>query len=112
MRNKLPTLLIENHGANDVSWQEIRSKLDALKARLNGTSQSLDGKCLCQPWNALQQEMSLAENSDEQPVDHVLLPDNHLLHFPLQTLHKRAFKLHLLMNGLDVNVHSHSTTSS
>ena len=58
--------------------REQGCELYALEARIQGSAQRFDGGRLRQPGHSLQQNVPLGQQADQQPGDHLGLPDNGL----------------------------------
>ena len=74
---ELSIFLIINHRADKISGKEVRRKLDSLKLRADGGGKRFNGKRLGETRNTLKENMSVAEEADQEPVDHLFLADNH-----------------------------------
>ena len=64
---------LEDLGADDVGWHEVRGELDALELEAEDFSERRDEEGLGQPWNAGDEAVALAEDRDEHFFDNVLL---------------------------------------
>ena len=63
-------------------------ELDAAEVGRDGFGEALDGQRLSQPGYAFQQHVSVAEEADQQLVDHAGLADNDLAQFHAQEVDK------------------------
>ncbi len=63
-------------GAGQVRWQQIRRELQAMKVTLDTLGQNLDRPGLGQARCALDQQMAIAQQRDQHPVDEVRLPND------------------------------------
>ena len=79
-------LLAVDLGAGQISRQQIGGKLHPVKITLKRRGQHLDRARLGQPRRALDQQMPVRQERDEQPVDQPLLADDLLADVVLQTL--------------------------
>src|SRR4029077_6713496 len=60
----------------DVAWQHIRCKLDTAEIRLEVGGQCLYGTRLCKARQALQQQVTVGQESDQEEIYHCLLADD------------------------------------
>ena len=80
LHDELLVLLTVYHRTDDVGGQQVGRELDAAKLGINQLSQRLDGHRLGQTGHAFQQDMTVAEQSDEQRLHQMLLSYNNLIH--------------------------------
>jgi len=66
-----------DHGAVEVRRQQIGRELNPLERRVDRVGQRLHGEGLCQPGDALDQEMPAAQHAHEQSVDEIVLTNDH-----------------------------------
>ena len=55
---------------------KVGRELQALEARLNAGSQRFHRECFRQAGNAFQENVPIGQQTKEQPVDQIFLPDN------------------------------------
>jgi hypothetical protein len=65
-----------NLGSREIRRQQIRRELDAVEVALQARGQSLYRFRLCESWGALDQEMPIGEQRDQEPLDKPLLPQD------------------------------------
>ena len=58
--------------------------------------------------HALEQDVAVGQHADNQPVDHVLLTDNHLLNFSLESRDECTLFADLLIDEFDTSHSEHS----
>ena len=80
MRAKFTLRLIENLRADDVRRQQVDGELHAAELHVDRAGEAIDEQRFRQPRHPLQKQMSAREQRDEQPLDHRILPDDHLRH--------------------------------
>ena len=67
-------------GPGDVGREEVGGELDPGQPRVQVLRQALDGPGLGQAGQALDQEVPVGQEADQDPLDDVLLPDDGLAH--------------------------------
>jgi len=72
---------------------------------LDRRGEGFDGHGLGQTRHALQQDVAIREQTDEQALDHIVLADDHLAHFGGDLFDKGAFALDFSLDGLNIDVH-------
>ncbi len=76
----------ENFGARQIRGQQIRRELQAVKIALDAVAEDLDGPRLGQPRGAFHQQMAIAQQRDQHPVDQSRLAHHQALQVFFQTL--------------------------
>ena len=76
---ELAELLVEDPGAHDVRGDEVRRELDALELPADRLRERLHRHRLGEPWDALDEEMTPCEESDDHPLQQRVLTDDHAL---------------------------------
>ena len=77
---KLAVLLVIDHRADNVCGEKIGCELDAMKFRLNCGRERFNGKRFREAGDAFQEHVTVGEEPDEEPFDHILLADDDLAH--------------------------------
>jgi hypothetical protein len=67
---------------------QIRGELDSPEASPNGSGERLDRQSLGQPRNALDEQVSLGQNGDQDAFQEMILADDDLFHFVEDALHQ------------------------
>ena len=70
---------LEDIGARDVAGHQVGRELDAGELHVQGPGQRRHGERLGQPRNADRQAVAAGEDADEHLLDHLALPDDHLV---------------------------------
>ena len=65
-----------NLGAGQVSGQQVRGELNAVKVTLDQFAEALDGAGLGQAGRAFHQQVAIAEQGDEHAIDQGFLADD------------------------------------
>ena len=73
-------------GTRQVRRQQIRRKLQAVEVAFDTLRENLDGAGLGQAGGTFHEEMAIAEQCDQHPVDQVRLPDNQAARMCLELL--------------------------
>ncbi len=63
-------------GAGEVCRQEVRRELQAVEIALDALGEDFDGAGLGQPRRAFHQQMAVAQQSDQHPIDEVRLAND------------------------------------
>ncbi len=95
-------LLIEHLRAHDVGGQQVRRELDALKRGADRLRERAHGERLREAGHPFEQHVPASQQADEQPLDHVILPDDaspDLLH---HTLDERSVGCRRRVHARDV----------
>ena len=90
--------------ADQVGRQQVRSELDALEARRDAVGKRPHGERLGQAGDALEQDVSVAEQADEDPLQHVMLSDDDASRLLDQFVDEAALFAHALGEGSNVEV--------
>jgi hypothetical protein len=69
-------VFLQDLGARDVRWHEVRRKLNSLERNVENVGKRADHQRLCQPWNAFEQAMSSREDRCQQLFNHIVLAHN------------------------------------
>ncbi len=84
---RLPVLVFFQHvRAGDVAGHQVGRELDPLEAHVENAGQRADHQRLGQPRHAFQQAVAAGEDRREELLDHLVLPDDHLLQLLLHQL--------------------------
>ena len=100
---ELARLLVVDQGPDDVRGQQVRRELDALKLGADHVGESLDGQGLGQAGHALQQDVAVGQQRNQQPLQHPALAHDHLAGLAKDGVNKFRLLLHLLVDGLHVH---------
>ncbi len=77
-RDELLRLRVEDESADEVGRKEVRRELDARERRVEPARERLDGERLREAGHALEQEVSVGEQPDDEALDERVLADDHL----------------------------------
>ena len=77
-------LRVVDHGSNDIRGQHVGRELQAFELHIHAARQCFQGQRLSEARHSLQQHMAIGEQSDQQPVDQVLLTHDDPADFLLQ----------------------------
>ena len=80
-------------------------ELDALEPAVDGVGEASDRQRLGQAGHALEQHVAPAEQTDEQPVQHILLADDDFAQLGEEALDEDRLFLNPLVDGLDGRFH-------
>ena len=69
---------IVDERADEIGGQKIGGKLQSLEAGLNAGGQRFDGERFGQAGNAFEQEMTIGEQSEQEPIDQIFLTDDNV----------------------------------
>ena len=78
---ELPAPLIEDARADQIGGHQVGGELDALEAAMHGLRQGGDRQGLGQARHAFDQKMAAGQKRHDNPLQEMILADNHLLHF-------------------------------
>jgi hypothetical protein len=79
-------ILVDDLGAGNVAGHEVRGELNPGEFQLQGLRQGGNGQRLGQARHADGQAMPPGKDTNEHLLDHLLLTDDHLMHFVEQKL--------------------------
>ena len=80
-QRELTGLKVEQIGAQDIAWQEVRRKLNASEIETERSRETLRQKGLGCARRAFQEDVPLSDHSDQEMVDHFILTDDGLADF-------------------------------
>ena len=100
--------MIENHRADKVRRKKVGGELNALELRVYGRRERFYGESLGEARHPLQQNMTPAEQPDEEPLHHVLLPNDNPVDLFDEPADESAFAPHPLVNFLNMGGKLHS----
>jgi hypothetical protein len=75
-------VLLDDVGAGDVARHQVGSELHPVEAEVERLGHGLDHQGLGQAGHADQEGVPAAQERGQDPLDHVLLPDDPLRHLP------------------------------
>ena len=87
---KLFVFLAVNQGSRQVGRQQVRRELNPAELRVDRIGQRIDRQRLGQPRNPFEQNVPIAEQSDQQTFHKVFLTDDHFAHLQGQQIDERA----------------------
>jgi hypothetical protein len=79
---ELARLRLIDQRADQIGGKQVGGELDPLMARMQGLGERGHGQGLGDPGDALDQHVTVGEQTDQQPFEHVALTDDDLLHRP------------------------------
>ncbi len=79
---------------------KIGRELQTLETGLNGRRQRFDGERLGQAGHAFEQDVTVGEQAEEQPIDEIFLPDHDVADLFAQRRNPLAQLLHLVRDFL------------
>ena len=94
-----------DHRAQQIGGQQIGRKLDAAKVGRQRLGQRLDGRRLGQARHALQEDVPVGQQPDQQAGDHLLLADDGLAQLGLQTMNRFGLLRNAILDLVDVDLH-------
>ena len=62
--------------AGDVGWQQVRGELDTVKVAFEVVGEGLDGGGFCQAGSALNQQVAIGQQGNQQTVHQFFLANN------------------------------------
>ena len=92
-------------GANDIGGQHVGGELEAAEPGVDSGGEGFDGEGFGQAGNALEQDMAIGEEADEETFDKVFLADDDLVEFGEQGVDEGAGLAHLIVDGTDPSIH-------
>ena len=84
VRRELAGLRLDNHCADDVAREQIGRERDALELDAEGGAERLDEERLGEAGHALEEDVAVGEEGDEQALDGGILADDGLADFVAQ----------------------------
>ena len=96
-------LLAVDLRTDHIGRQQVRRELNTTEIGLDQVAQRLYGEGLSQARNTLQQDVSVAQQTDQQTLYQVLLTHDHLIHTHRQGIYKRTLALDALLQFANVN---------
>lgn len=86
MGGELAGLGLEDHGAHDVGREEVGGELDALELDAESGAEALDEEGFGEAGHALEQDMAIGQERNEQALDDIGLADDGLVDFLMKFL--------------------------
>jgi hypothetical protein len=83
---ELAVARLEDHGADDVARQEVGGELDALELHAQRAAEAAHEEGLGEAGHALEEDVAVGEEGDEQALDNLVLADDGLADFGAQFL--------------------------
>ena len=99
---ELLLLLRVDERTDDVGRQQVRRELYAAETGIDRLGEGRDGQRLGQTGHALQQDVAVGKQSDEQRVDQVFLADDHLAHLAGKGIDEETLAFDALVQFVDV----------
>ena len=91
-----------DQGAHHVGGQQVGGELYPAVLGFYELGKCLDRQCLCQARHALQQDVTVAEQSDEKRLNKMFLPHDDLVHSQGEVGDKRALLFYPHIEFADV----------
>ena len=98
-------MLVVDHRADHVRWEQIGRELDSLELRRDGVADRVDRQRLREAGDAFEKDVSSGEKSDEDPVDHHILADHDLVDLVKNLIDESALALNHFVDGTNVVRH-------
>ena len=86
--DKVAGLLIVDARSHQIRRHEIRRELNSPERPANGSGEGLDGKGLGEPWDALDEQVSLRQDGHQHTLQEMILADDDLLYLVEDALHE------------------------
>ena len=100
--DELPAARLVDHGAREISGEQVRRELDTLEPRRDRRGQGAHGQGLGQARHAFEQYVPIGQQADQEAFDHVLLADDHLADLRDQPVDEDALLVDPVVDDLDV----------
>ena len=100
--------LTVNLCTDNVGRQQVRRKLNTAEIGFDEVTQRLDSQRLGQTRHTFQQNVTIAQQADEQALHEVLLAYNHLIHAQSEGIYKRTLALYALLEFTNIHWILHS----
>ncbi len=100
--------LVVDQGADEIGRQQVGGELDALEIDRQRLGQRLDRQGLGQARDAFDQHVAAGQQTDQQAIEQVVLPDDDPPQLGLDPLQGERFALDLTIQCRDIKLHSHS----
>jgi len=84
---------VEDHGPDQVGGEQVRRELDPLEVQVQHLGQRAHRHALGQAGHALDEDVAAGEQSDEEAVEQLLLPDDPLLQLAQDALNVKQLVL-------------------
>jgi hypothetical protein len=81
MSGEFAGLRLKNHGANDIAGEQVGRELDALELNAESGAEGFDEKSFCEPGHALEENVAIGEQGDEESFDGGVLTDHGFANF-------------------------------
>jgi hypothetical protein len=96
LRRELTRARIVDQRADEICGEQVGRELQPLETSADAARERLNGERLRQPGHALEQDVAIREQADEQSIDQIFLPDDDAGDFILQSADPLARLLYLL----------------
>ena len=96
-------LLRIDHRTDHVGRQQVGGKLNTTEVGVDGLCHRLDGEGLGQARHALEEDVSVGQQADQQSLGHLFLSDDDLVHLQVDQVHKLALTLDFLVQFTNVS---------
>ena len=100
-----------DHRADQVGRQQVGRELDAAELGGQRLGKRFDGRRFRQARHAFQKYVAVAEQSHQQPGNHLLLAHDRLAKLGQKPMHRLGLLDHAIFDLLDVNLHELSPIS-
>src|ERR1700744_1038217 len=95
-------LLIVDHRSDDIRGQQVGGELDPAELCVKGLSQRFDSQCFSESRDSFQEDVAIAEQADEQPVEHLVLSYDNTSYLIAQPVDKGGLVLDLTVQLSDI----------
>ncbi len=93
-----------DQGPDEIRRQEVRGELQTVKSGVDAAGEAGDGQGFRQAGDALDEDVAVGEDADEQVPEHLLLADDDLVDFVVQAAERPAGGLDDGTDVLDVEL--------
>ena len=97
-------LLVVDHGADHIRRKQVRGELDAAEIDRDGPAQGLDGERLGEARHALEEDMAVGQQANQQVIHHAFLSNHGLADFVSKGVDEGAGRRDAVRQGLDVGM--------
>ena len=94
--------MVINHSPEHIRRQQVRRKLNPLELQLHAPGDGVDRERFGQAGRPLQEDVASAEHGDQNPLDHLVLPNDDLVDLGGQIGNERALFFDELVDDSNV----------